>query len=143
MGDDKYRQQHADAERERRRKKKEQAEMAAAAEELEREQQQQQPAEQAQAQQQAQPQPQPQPEEVAPSAVAQEQRLQALRQQCEEEQANTDRTATGITEPTVRCVVYIHSFPTTSRTQEGWFSAQRDMSSCSGRLNHGRLGWGP
>ena len=24
----------------------------------------------------------------------------------------------GITEPTVRCVVYIHSFPTTSRTQE-------------------------
>ena len=25
----------------------------------------------------------------------------------------------GITEPTVRCVVYIHSFPTTSRTQEG------------------------
>ena len=24
----------------------------------------------------------------------------------------------GITEPTVRCVMYIHSFPTTSRTQE-------------------------
>ena len=35
----------------------------------------------------------------------------------------TCRTATGNTEPTVRCVVYIHSFPTTSRTQEGWFSA--------------------
>ena len=35
----------------------------------------------------------------------------------------TCRTATGITEPTVRCVVYIHSFPTTSRTQEGGFSA--------------------
>ena len=45
----------------------------------------------------------------------------------------TCRTATGITKPTVRCVVYIHSFPTTSRTQEGGFSAQRDMSSCSGR----------
>ena len=55
----------------------------------------------------------------------------------------TCRTATGNTEPTVRCVVYIHSFPTTSRTQEGGFSAQRDMSSCSGRLNHGRTGWGP
>ena len=35
LGNDKYRQQHADAERERRRKKKEQAEMAAAAEDLE------------------------------------------------------------------------------------------------------------
>ena len=45
--------------------------------------------------------------------------------------------------PTVRCVVYIHSFPTTSRTQEGGFSAQRDMSSCSGRLHHGGPGWGP
>ena len=55
----------------------------------------------------------------------------------------TCRTATGITEPTVRCVVYIHSFPTTSRTQEGGFSAQRDMSSCSGRLHHGGPGWGP
>ena len=55
----------------------------------------------------------------------------------------TCRTATGITEPTVRCVVYIHSFPTTSRTQEGGFSAQRDESSCSGRLHHGGPGWGP
>ena len=55
----------------------------------------------------------------------------------------TCRTATGITEPTVRCVVYIHSFPTTSRTQEGGFSAQRDKSSCSGRLHHGGPGWGP
>ena len=55
----------------------------------------------------------------------------------------TCRTATGITKPTVRCVVYIHSFPTTSRTQEGGFSAQRDMSSCSGRLNQGGTGWGP
>ena len=45
--------------------------------------------------------------------------------------------------PTVRCVVYIHPFPTTSRTQEGGFSAQRDMSSCSGRLHHGGPGWGP
>ena len=35
--------------------------------------------------------------------------------------------------PTVRCVVYIHPFPTTSRTRKGGFSAQRDMSSCSGR----------
>ena len=55
----------------------------------------------------------------------------------------TCRTATGITKPTVRCVVYIHSFPTTSRTQEGGFSAQRDKSSCSGRLHHGGPGWGP
>ena len=39
----------------------------------------------------------------------------------------------GITEPPVRCVVYIHPFPTTSRTQEGRFSAERDRSSCSGR----------
>ena len=45
----------------------------------------------------------------------------------------TCRTATGITEPPVRCVVYIHPFPTTSRTQEGRFSAERDRSSCSGR----------
>ena len=36
----------------------------------------------------------------------------------------TCRTATGITEPTVRCVMYIHSFPTTSRTQEA------DMRAC-------------
>ena len=35
----------------------------------------------------------------------------------------TCRTATGNTEPTVRCVVYIHSFPTTSRTQEEQVSA--------------------
>ena len=28
-------------------------------------------------------------------------------------------------------------------TCDGWFSAQRDRSSCSGRWDHGRPGWGP
>ena len=45
----------------------------------------------------------------------------------------TCRTATGTTEPSVRCVLYIHLFPTTSRTQEGRFSAERDWSSCNRR----------
>ena len=36
----------------------------------------------------------------------------------------TSSVSPRITEPTVRCVIYIYSFPTTtSRTQEGWFSA--------------------